>query len=113
MSEQRAYRHPETNRIVRTDDEQYAFLLGLEPWGGPLEETEEDKVSGIEYAVLNTDEPSYRDVQSDLRLLGLSTVGTKEALLTRLAEAKNVPLDTDSTSSGDSVVDGDTDNESL
>lgn len=113
MSEQRAYRHPETNRISRTDDEQYALLMGLEPWDGPTEEIEKDKVTGIEYAVINADEPNYRDVQSELRGLGLSTVGTKEVLIQRLAGAKDVPLSTDSDSPGDSVADGDANNESL
>lgn len=91
MSEIKTYRHPVTNRIKRTDREDYARIAGFEPWDG---EIEIDKV-GVQTADL-----SLVELRELAREQGLPTSGNKAELQSRLAEAAATP-NASSTPAGD------------
>lgn len=75
MTGERArYRNPVTNIIQYESDALVAELLGLEPWDGDVLETEKDKVSGIEIAVL----PVAEDVESSTSNLRSTTTEVRK-----------------------------------
>jgi len=89
MAEEKVYKHPITNIIMRTQDAGYARVAGYIAYDGETEEIEFDKVTGIEIAVDGDSESGtlYID-QSELRAAGLDASGTPEEVHERAEELR-------------------------
>lgn len=79
MTDRRLWRHPVSNRVKASDNERYMTLNGFQPYDG---EYEQDKVTGV-----LTADMTKAELQGEARSLGLPTSGTKDELLTRIANA--------------------------
>lgn len=96
MAEMQQYRHPMTNRVRWSDNPTYMERTGFEPYDG---EVEKDKVTGHMTAL--TDEMTKPELQTLAEERGISTSGTKDELIKRIAEFDSTPPETASPDAGE------------